>query len=566
MLWDLHRGVGVLGFLLGNPVWWTEILRLAAWINLPLFSVSFLPRVWTWFSKQKSGRRMRGLKESEGTYSQIFRRSPEIVAVAALPEGRFLDINDAFLRLTGFSREDVLGRTGRELGLFKDPRTRERMDAVLKQGQTVRNEEILLETRSGKVVTGLCSTERIEVDGAPCVLWSASDITERKHLEQRLIQSQRLEAVGQLAGGIAHDFNNLLTIIQGHAERLLGEFPQGDPCRESVEGILRAGGRAADLTRQILAFSRQQIMQPEILSLSAALRECEDRIRDVLGDRVSLGLRLSPANDRIRIDPGQLEKILVTLVAHVRDSLPEGGRLIIRTSRATIGSTPGPVPSEPAPGRYVVLELEDTGKGIPSDLLPHVFEPFFAAGDPGSGNGLGLATVYGTVKQSGGHIEVESREGFGAMFRVFFPLATEMAIGKARPSAPPSLKTGKETILLAEDEKDVCSVLNRALLAYGYQVLAASDPEIALNMAREHNGKIHLLVTDMAMPGLDGTELACRVRRQRPETKVLFISGYTSQTLAAKGLLQPGTAFLQKPFSTRLLAAKIREVLETQIQ
>jgi PAS domain S-box-containing protein len=377
------------------------------------------------------------------------------------------------------------------------------------------------------------------------------DITERVRLEQQFLQAQKMEAVGRLAGGIAHDFNNLLTVINSYAAMLLEDLGEGAPSAPSVRAILDAGERAAGLTQQLLAFGRKQIAAPRLLDLNAVVRGLGRMLRRLIGEDIVLGEDLQPDLGRVRADPTQLQQVVLNLAVNARDAMPRGGRLSVAT---------GEVQSDEG-GRWVTLAVTDTGCGMTEEVKAHLFEPFFTTKAPGKGTGLGLSTVYGIVKQSGGHIEVESQPGAGTTFRIYLPRAEGPAEAEG-PAASQVVPRGHETVLLAEDEQAVRALARQVLLSGGYAVLEAGDGAQALWLAERHRGPIDLLVTDVVMPGLGGRGLAERLGAARPGLKVLYLSGYTDDAVVRHGVSREAVQFLPKPFSAAALAQKVREVLD----
>jgi PAS domain S-box-containing protein len=387
------------------------------------------------------------------------------------------------------------------------------------------------------------------------------DITDRKRLEMQLQQAQKMEAVGQLAGGIAHDFNNMLTAIAANAELVQDALPAGDALRDDVEEIKSATTRAAALTRQLLAFSRQQVLQPRVLELDSVVMGMDRMLRRIIGEDVDLVTVLPPGVGRVEVDPGQIEQIVLNLAVNARDAMPTGGKLTIETARVEFDEAYARSHAPVQPGSYVMLAVSDTGMGMTPEVKARVFEPFFTTKEPGKGTGLGLATVYGIVKQSGGFIWVYSEPGAGTAFKLYLPRVEEAAA----PLAPRTVvepQRGTETILLVEDEAPVRRVAREVLRRYGYKVLEARRGEEALAICQDHPGVIHLVVTDVVMPGMSGPELVQQLSVLRPGIKVLFASGYPGEAIAHHGILDQGVAFLQKPFSVAELASKVREVLE----
>ena len=387
------------------------------------------------------------------------------------------------------------------------------------------------------------------------------DISERNQLEQQLRQAQKMEAVGRLAGGIAHDFNNLLTAIFGYADLLAEDLPPGSPAQADVEEIRTAANRASALTRQLLAFSRQQVLQPVVLNVNDVVRDLENMLQRVLGEDVELEARFATDLGNARADPGQLEQVILNLAVNARDAMPTGGKLTIETANVDLDEHYAQTHRPVVPGRYVMIAVSDTGIGMDAATQARMFEPFFTTKEPGKGTGLGLATAYGIVKQSGGYIWVYSEVGGGATFKIYLPRVDAPAEVAA---APPELGTvvGTETVLLAEDDPLLLPLARDVLKRLGYTVLEARTPADAVAVAQAHGGVIHLLISDVVMPGESGLQLARRLLEVRPNLRVLYMSGYSDEAVVRHGLLDPGTTFLQKPFTPATLARKVRELLD----
>ena len=389
-----------------------------------------------------------------------------------------------------------------------------------------------------------------------------SEMTERRHAEEQLRQAQKFDAIGRLAGGVAHDFNNLLTVILSYADILLETLDPADVGRPHAEQIRQATERAAGLTQQLLAFSRKQVMQPRVVDLNVVIRGLESMVGHLIGEDVELSVRLSEHPAKILVDAGQIEQVIVNLAANGRDAMSDGGTLSIETRHVMVSpeQTDHQVPMTPGP--YVLLAVTDSGKGMDADTQARIFEPFFTTKGPGEGTGLGLSTVYGIVKQSGGWIWVYSEVGRGTAFKVYLP-ATDAPVAVTQPVALPVPRAmASETVLVAEDQDDVRALTKRVLEREGYEVLAAASGGDALVLADCYAGRIHLLLTDVVMPGLSGRDVAERLGASRPGIRVLFMSGYTHNVIAQRGVLEPGTAFLSKPFTPETLAAKVRDVLD----
>ena len=382
------------------------------------------------------------------------------------------------------------------------------------------------------------------------------DITEYKHLEEQLRQAQKMEAIGQLAGGVAHDFNNLLMIIQGHNERILSHLVSDDAARKDAIQIKEAVDRAASLTRQLLAFGRKQVLQPKVLDLNRVAGDVTKMLHRLLGRNIQVNLITAQSLWRVKVDQGQMEQVILNLALNARDAMPHGGNLTIETRNVEVHE-----PAVVKPGRYVVLEVTDTGMGMDAETQRHIFEPFFSTKELGKGTGLGLASVYGVVKQSGGGISFRSKLGHGTTFSIFLPEACERPAAQKEETAPAMRGKETETILIVEDEDPIRDMVGEYLQQNGYTVLQAQNGQEALQIAERYRGLIHLLITDLVMPELGGRELAERLKRLRPRTKLLFTSGYVDAVRSEPACEQPAM-ILQKPFALSALAKKIREVLD----
>jgi signal transduction histidine kinase/sensor domain CHASE-containing protein/CheY-like chemotaxis protein len=396
------------------------------------------------------------------------------------------------------------------------------------------------------------------------VIGVALDVTERERLADQLRQSQKMQAVGELAGGVAHDFNNLLMVVKGHAQLLLDRVPDPSPMRQSVLQVEKAADRAASLTRQLLAFSRKQVLQPRVLDMNEVVGGMIRMFSRVIGENIEMAFLPGSGLGRVKADPGQVEQVLLNLVVNARDAMPDGGRLTIETSNVDLDRGYSAKHANAEPGPYVMLTVTDTGRGMSAETQSHIFEPFFTTKGPGKGTGLGLATVYGVVKQSGGYIWVYSEVGHGTTFKIYLPRVMSEIERLAPETDTKNLAKGSETILFVEDEQSVRELVRGYLCDSGYTVLEAPDGTEALKVASAHDGTIHMLITDVVMPHLSGPELAAQIGALRPELKVLFVSGYTDDTVFRHGVLEGGVAYLQKPFNLKALAHKIREVLSGQ--
>jgi two-component system, cell cycle sensor histidine kinase and response regulator CckA len=391
---------------------------------------------------------------------------------------------------------------------------------------------------------------------------TTQDITDLRSLEGQLRHSQKLEAVGRLAGGIAHDFNNLLTAINGYCDLILDDLPAEDPLRSDLFEIRRAGERAATLTRQLLAFSRKQVLEPRVINLNTIVAGMDNMLRRLLGEDIELHTHFEPDLGLVKADPGQLEQVILNLAVNARDAMPNGGKLTIETSNAVLDEDYARKHQSIVPGSYTLLAVSDTGCGMDSETQAHLFEPFFTTKDLGKGTGLGLSMVYGIVKQSGGSIWVYSEPRQGSTFKIYLPTLQETREADATLEPPEKLADGSETVLVVEDESAVRSFTRMVLQRSGYRVIEASNGEEALSRSRAHRGEIQLLVTDMVMPGMGGRQVAEALERQRPRVRVLYLSGYTENAIAQRGALGSELPFLQKPFTMEALLRKVRQVLD----
>lgn len=391
----------------------------------------------------------------------------------------------------------------------------------------------------------------------------AITLDKQAELQEQLRQAQRMEAVGKLAGGVAHDFNNLLSVIMSYSAMIGDSLTPADPMRADVEEIRRAAGRASELARQLLAFGRQQIMQPRVLDLNRALSAIEKMLRRLLGEDVVLTLRPGANVGKIQVDPGQLEQVVMNLVLNARDAMPHGGNLTISTGNASLDEAYAARHAGVVPGQYVLLSVGDTGQGMDAFTRARVFEPFFTTKDQGKGTGLGLSTVWGIVTQSGGHVAVQSAVGQGTTFNVYFPrVSFEAEEAPAEPSLP-TTSTGNETVLVVEDEEQVRTLVSSVLRRAGYTVLEAQDGGEGLLVCEKYPLAVHLLLTDVIMPRMNGRELAERLLRARSGMKVLYMSGYTDNVMLQNGVIDPGSSFLPKPITPQALLRKVREVLDS---
>ncbi len=477
-------------------------------------------------------------------------------------QGKIIYVNPAFERVSGYSGAEALGQNPRILkGGKQGAAFYEELWATIGRGE-VWSGHFVNKRKDGTLYEEEATLSPVRDASGTIVNYVAvkRDVTRERRLEDQLLQSQKMEAIGRLAGGVAHDFNNLLGVITGYGDLLLRRLPAEDPSRGKLEQIRKAADRAAALTRQLLAFSRRQVLQPKVLDLNLVVADLDKMLRRLIGEDVALVTALEEGLGCVRADSGQIEQVIMNLAVNARDAMPEGGKLTIETRNVEIGEAYVAQHPQVAPGRYVMLAVSDTGCGMDAETQAHIFEPFFTTKEQGKGTGLGLSTVYGIVKQSGGYIWTYSEVGQGTTFKIYLPGVDEVQ-GAGEAVARPRPPRGSETILVVEDEEALRTMLQETLEGNGYAVLVAGGGEEALRIAGAHEGRIRLMVTDVVMPGMSGREAAEGVAALQPGILVLYISGYTTDAIVHHGVLGPGTAFLEKPFTPDALLHKVREVL-----
>jgi PAS domain S-box-containing protein len=508
--------------------------------------------------KRSEGR----IRESEARLRVLIEQLPAVLWTVD-KELRFTSALGAGLARLGLRPNQVVGLTLQDYFETSDPT----FVPVAAHRRAVAGEPVTfhVEWKNGSYA---CHVEPLRgADGEPLgAICMALDITDRKELEERFRQSQKMEAVGRLAGGIAHDFNNLLMVIQGYADLLTDRLPAGDPARRSAEQIQMASQRAASLTQQLLAFSRKQILAPKVLNVQTVVADMERILRRLIGEDIHLETSSEEDLGLVKADRSQIEQVILNLAVNARDAMPGGGRLTIETANVELDASLTHVPQVLAPGRYVMLAVTDNGTGMDSETQAHIFEPFFTTKEKGHGTGLGLATVYGIVKQSGGYVWVYSEPGHGATFKIYLPRIEDEGspVGRDPVEFRSHVRGSSEMVLLVEDEKGVRELAREYLECSGYRVLEAEDGHTALELAAMHAGAIDVLLTDVVMPGIGGRELAERVAQLRPSIKILYMTGYTDHAIVHHGILENGAVLLQKPFTLATLASKLREILSTE--
>jgi len=497
---------------------------------------------------------------SEARYRHLFEGNMAGIYTSTF-EGQILDCNPAFCEMLGYTRNELLCLPASVLYVGGE-RERNALLSDLRQHGSKHGIELPFLRKDGRQIWTIANVSVIiDASGQHILEGALLDVTQRHSLELQLRQSQKMESIGKFAGGVAHDFNNLLTIISGYSDLLTLRTAADDPIHGYAQQIKSAGERAAGLTRQLLAFSRQQVMQARVVNLNALLRDFEKLLRRIIGEDVEMITILDDDLGNVKVDPGQMEQVIMNLVTNARDAMPEGGTLTLETSNVTLDGLFLERHPYVLPGPYVRLAVSDTGSGIDEDTRPQIFEPFFTTKGLGKGTGLGLATAYGIVKQSQGYIEVYSEIGVGSTFAVYLPyLDSEVQAVPLGKQPPP--QRGTETILLVEDDQQLRLLAKTILESYGYTVLAVDDPTQAETVSEQHSGLIKLLLTDMIMPKIHGREVARRVTSRVPAVRVLYMSGFTTHSIVSQGVLEPGIFFLQKPFTGQALATKVREVLD----
>jgi two-component system cell cycle sensor histidine kinase/response regulator CckA len=502
------------------------------------------------------------LLASEKRYRALFENAKDAIAVLT-PDGVVREMNQRWADIVGVPREKLTGRHLSDFApLGEEAKNNESYDRMMASDAAV-SAPVRIATADGSNLLMEFSRANIEVAGEELVIAIGRDVTEKSQLEEQLRQSQKLEVVGQLAGGVAHDFNNILTAILGFCELLLMELGPDHSARTDVLEIKTAGQRAAGLTQQLLAFGRKQILQANVLDLNGVIKDMEPMLRRLIAAHIDLVLSLPVDVRAIKIDPTQLEQIVINLLVNASDAMPRGGKLTIETSNVRLDETYKGHHLPVTPGDYVLLAVSDTGVGMDEATSRRVFEPFFTTKELGKGTGLGLATIYGIVKQSGGDIWVYSEPGHGSAFKIYLPAVTGLVTAAAKILTVPELaRRGSETILLVEDDEAVRRLARLVLERTGYRVVEAENPKEALRAARQQGGRIDLLLSDLIMPESDGPPLIDRLAHDHPDLRVLYISGYADEAVVRHGVIVEGTPFLQKPFTPLALSGKVREVLD----
>jgi len=507
------------------------------------------------------------LRESERRLRTLF-ETVNLIVLGLDANGAVGYVNPFFLKLTGYGSDEILGKSWFRL-LPEEVRTtmQDLYKDLLEHERFHPHYESPIVTKAGEErMIAWNNTILRDAGGRPAgTLSIGEDVTQRNQLETQLRQAQKMEAIGRLAGGVAHDFNNVLTAIFGYVDLLREDLPAGSAAQQDLGEVRKAAERAAGLTRQLLAFSRQQVLEPIVLNVNDLVEDFEKMLGRVIGEDVELRLALGKDVGNVRADPGQLDQVIMNLVVNARDAMPTGGKLILETANAELPEQYADPHQPVVSGPYVMLAVSDTGTGMTPEVKARIFEPFFTTKERGKGTGLGLSTVYGIVKQSGGYVWVYTEQGRGTTFKIYLPRVDAPAKQLPRAAEPGSV-AGTETVLIAEDDAILRPLVRALLEKLGYRVLEGGNAAEALDSARRHQGPIHLLVADVVMPGASGRDLARELAQSRPATRVLYVSGYTDDAIVHHGMLEEGLNFLQKPFTPGALARKVREVLDAQPQ
>jgi two-component system, cell cycle sensor histidine kinase and response regulator CckA len=547
-----------------GALFWTEVALRA-------FDLDGRPHVMASVRDIDARKRIEAsLRESEERFAKIFNATSTMLAFTERGQGRIIDVNQAWLAATGARRQDVIGKTGSELGLWADAADRARiLDELDKAGRVHEVEADLV--MGGRTLPARISVEYIEMHGERYLLWELDDLSERKHAERdqeqlrtQLLQAQKMESIGQLAGGIAHDFNNILSTILGFGDLVMAKLPVESKESKYVAEIVRAGERASELTKQILAFSRKQVMQPRVVDPVGILRGMEPMLRRLIGENIALDLPLAPATSPIRVDVSHLEQAIMNLVVNARDAMPDGGTLTLETADVDFDGSYVSSHVDALPGPHVMIAVSDTGAGMDAATRARAFEPFFTTKGPARGTGLGLSTVYGIVKQSGGWVWLYSEPGRGTTFKLYFPRSPRSgeALEPVSDAAWSHVRPKADTIvLMVEDDPQVRLLVATILGGAGYTVLVAGDPREALEMSKRYAGEIDLLLTDVVMPHMSGRQLADKITAARPGTRVMYVSGYTENTIVHHGEVDEGVNFLSKPITSNRLLGMVARVL-----
>ncbi len=535
-----------------------------------LFDITERKRAEQALQRSEENYRMFVANSSEGIFRTEYdppvptELSPDAQMIMSSASGYVAECNDVAARMYGFnSASEMVGKRLAQILVANDPETKRFTEAFINAGYRISDFEKQAVDVSGKLRTFYVSMVGFVEDGKLVRVWGVQrDVTESIQLQEQVRSMQQLEAVGRLAGGVAHDFNNIMNVIIGHADLLLASADLPGRTQSGLTHIRGAAAKAASLTQQLLAFSRRQVLQPKVLDLNETVADVQRMLARVLGEDIEVITLLDPGLSRVKADPGQMHQVLMNLAVNARDAMPNGGKLVMSTANAELDEAYASARPGVRTGAYAMLVVSDTGHGMDAETASHIFEPFFTTKEIGKGTGLGLATVYGIVKQSGGHVSVYSEPGKGSTFRIYLPAERGAEQPVPVESQPEQVLGGNETILLVEDEADLREVARIFLSGYGYEVLNTESIDAALQLAEEFPRPIHLLLTDVIMPKMSGRQLAERVLQLRPDMKVVYMTGYTEDMVVHHKVLEPGISVLQKPFTRQQLGAKVRAALD----
>ena len=502
------------------------------------------------------------LSKSERKFSSTFHLNPSAMAISDIVTSKFIDVNEAFTSQTGYSREEIIGKSAEDLQMWVNPDDRKQIINTLKEKGEVKSTEVLMRVKNDNIRNVLFSARFIEIEQDHYLLTFALDISERKRLQEQLLQSQKLEAVGILAGGVAHDFNNILGAIIGYAEITMDKMATEDPLRKNLGKILDAAQRSSNITRQLLAFARKQVIAPVLLDLNESVETTLKMIRRLIGENIELTWSPATSPCKVMMDPSQLDQVLLNLCVNARDAIGGIGRITIETDIVSFDEDYCLSHGDITTGKYIQLSVSDNGCGMDKETQKHIFEPFFTTKSLGQGTGMGLATVYGIVKQNKGFIHVYSEPGAETTFKIYIPLYAGETPTVSKVIVQDLPRSRGETILMVEDDPMILEMSLMMLKNLGYSVLSAATPGEAIRIVREHCSEIHLFITDVVLPEMNGRDLAKQILAIRPMIKHLFMSGYTANVIAHQGILDEGVNFIQKPFLLKDLATKIREVMD----
>ncbi len=504
----------------------------------------------------------KSLRQSEERFRAAFHTSPDSIAISELTDGRYIDINDGFTTMLGYGRDAVIGFTSEDLRIWDDPEDRRRLVRELQARGVVNNMEVRLVAKGGIVKTGLMSASLFDYHGAPHVLSVTRDVTALKTTEQQLQQARKMEAIGILAGGVAHDFNNILQVINGYTQLLMIEKGEADPDHAKLGEIEKAVGHAAQLVRQLLTFSRKAESRAVALDLNREIISVRKILERTLPKMVDINLHLGRALAPVTADPIQIEQVLLNLGTNAADAMPDGGTLMIETENVTLNDDYLNTHAGARTGEYVLLSVSDTGQGMAKDVVEHIFEPFFTTKEFGKGTGLGLASVYGVVKSSGGYITCYSEAGQGTTFKIYLPAAEPRTAPGEKGAEEGLPRGGTETILLVDDEEPIRTFAAAVLRRFGYRVVAGASGEEALDLIDRAGGTIALVILDLGMPGMGGYRCLQEIRKIDPPVKVLIASGYSMNGQVKKSLELGAAGYIGKPYRINVLLRKVREILD----